>query len=159
VKAVASAAATAYGAPPALAEFAGSAAVKVSEAQAAEAAAQAAKDAPSTPAKKNGGSGGGSLTPTTTPAKKLDNGDEDEEDDAPKHLLLDPALMLPFTLPSATDMLVSYGAGFGGMNREREHKYIPTLPPEFLAKLESSNYNNGNRRPMFGEKDWEDEEV
>ncbi|ERS96285.1 hypothetical protein HMPREF1624_07194 [Sporothrix schenckii ATCC 58251] len=157
VKAVASAAASAYGAPPALADFAGSAAVKVSEAQAAEAAAQAAHDAPSTPAKKNGG--GGSLTPTATPAKTRDDGDADEEDDAPKHLLLDPALMLPFTLPSATDMLVSYGAGFGGVNREREHKYIPTLPPEFLAKLESANNNNGNRRPMFAEKDWENEDV
>ncbi|KIH95229.1 hypothetical protein SPBR_03900 [Sporothrix brasiliensis 5110] len=157
VKAVASAAASAYGAPPALADFAGSAAVKVSEAQAAEAAAQAAHDAPSTPAKKNGG--GGSLTPAATPAKTRDDGDADDEDDAPKHLLLDPALMLPFTLPSATDMLVSYGAGFGGVNREREHKYIPTLPPEFLAKLESANNNNGSRRPMFAEKDWENEDV
>ncbi|CAK7207528.1 hypothetical protein SEUCBS139899_010338 [Sporothrix eucalyptigena] len=154
VSAVASAAATAAGAPAAVANMAGSAAVVVSEAQAAEAAAQAAKDSPSTPAKKNANGG----TPATTPSNKIDN-DEDEEDDAPKHLLLDPALMLPFTLPSATDMLVSYGAGFGGMNREREHKYIPTLPPEFLAKLESSNNNNGNRRPMFGEKDWENEEV
>ncbi|CAK7209169.1 hypothetical protein SBRCBS47491_000346 [Sporothrix bragantina] len=156
VSAVASAAATAAGAPTAVANMAGSAAVVVSEAQAAEAAAQAAKDAPSTPAKKNANGG----TPVTTPGNRVDTGEDDEEDDAPKHLLLDPALMLPFTLPSATDMLVSYGAGFGGMNREREHKYIPTLPPEFLAKLESSNNNgNGNRRPMFGEKDWENEEV
>ena len=80
-----------------------------------------------------------------------------EEDEAPEHLLLDPALMLPFTLPSVTDMLVSYGAGFGGVNRERERKYIPTVPPEFLAKLE--NGSSGGKRPMFGEKDWENEEV
>ncbi len=65
--------------------------------------------------------------------------------------------MLPFTLPSVTDMLVSYGAGFGGLNRERERKYIPTVPPEFLAKLEAAS---GSRKgPMFGEKDWENEEV
>ena len=64
--------------------------------------------------------------------------------------------MLPFTLPSVTDMLVSYGAGFGGVNRERERKYIPTVPPEFLEKLEMTGSKKG---PMFGEKDWENEEV
>ncbi len=62
-----------------------------------------------------------------------------------------------FTLPSVTDMLVSYGAGFGGVNRERERKYIPTVPPEFLDKLESSS--GSKKGPMFGEKDWENEEV
>ncbi|KAH6678918.1 hypothetical protein F5X68DRAFT_270158 [Plectosphaerella plurivora] len=81
---------------------------------------------------------------------------EDDEDDAPEHLLLDPALMLPFSLPSVTDMLVSYGAGFGGLNRERERKYIPTVPQEFLTKLEASGARKG---PMFSEKDWENEEV
>jgi hypothetical protein len=34
-------------------------------------------------------------------------------------------LFLPFSLPTSTDMLVSYGAGFGGTNRERARKYIP----------------------------------
>ena len=48
---------------------------------------------------------------------------------------LNPALMLPFSLPSSTDMLITYGAGFGGTNRERERKYIPTVPPEWLTKL------------------------
>ena len=113
---------------------------------------------PSTPAKRAPNANGGSVTPATPAAPGGDN-DDDDEDDAPEHLLLDPALMLPFTLPSATDMLVSYGAGFGGLNREREHKYIPTLPPEFLAKLESTNTNTTNKKPMFGEKDWENEEV
>ncbi|KAI5466997.1 hypothetical protein BGZ63DRAFT_410089 [Mariannaea sp. PMI_226] len=81
---------------------------------------------------------------------------ESDEDDTPEHLLLDPAFMLPFTLPSVTDMLVSYGAGFGGLNRERERKYIPTVPPEFLEKLEVSG---GQKGPMFREADWENEEV
>ncbi|RDA92208.1 hypothetical protein CP533_5717 [Ophiocordyceps camponoti-saundersi (nom. inval.)] len=84
-------------------------------------------------------------------------GDDGEEgEDAPEHLLLDPALMLPFTLPSVTDMLVSYGAGFGGVNRERERKYIPTVPAEFLEKLEVSGVR---KEPMFADKDWENEEV
>ncbi|KAG5988401.1 hypothetical protein E4U43_004759, partial [Claviceps pusilla] len=80
----------------------------------------------------------------------------DEEDDPPENLLMDPALMLPFTLPSVTDMLVSYGAGFGGVNRERERKYIPSVPAEFLEKLEVSGVR---REPMFADKDWENEEV
>ncbi len=88
-----------------------------------------------------------------TPGAELE---EEEEEEAPEHLLLDPAFMLPFTLPSATDMLVSYGAGFGGVNRERERKYIPTVPPEFLDKLETSGPKKG---PLYEDRDWENEEV
>lgn len=96
-------------------------------------------------------------TPGSVPGSGSPQQDDySDDDDAPEHLLLDPALMLPFTLPSVTDMLVSYGAGFGGMNRERERKYIPTVPPEFLEKLEVTGARKG---PMFGEADWENEEV
>ncbi|KAK5138048.1 hypothetical protein LTR08_005846 [Meristemomyces frigidus] len=59
-----------------------------------------------------------------------------DDDEVPETNLLNPALLLPFHLPTSTDMLVSYGAGFGGMNRERERRYVPSVPPEFLAKLE-----------------------
>ncbi|PHH73953.1 hypothetical protein CDD82_5178 [Ophiocordyceps australis] len=90
------------------------------------------------------------------PEQKHPQEQQGEEDEAPEHLLMDPALMLPFTLPSVTDMLVSYGAGFGGLNRERERKYIPTVPAEFLEKLEVSGVR---KQPMFVEKDWENEEV
>ncbi|RMZ77919.1 hypothetical protein DV738_g4107, partial [Chaetothyriales sp. CBS 135597] len=48
---------------------------------------------------------------------------------------LDQALMLPFSLPTSTDMLISYGAGIGGMNRERAAKYIPTVPVEIVENL------------------------
>ncbi|KAM4059108.1 DIL domain-containing protein [Hirsutella rhossiliensis] len=114
--------------------------------------------APATPVrgKANGNGleapGGGPSPPKANGADASDG----EGEDAPEHLLLDPALMLPFTLPSVTDMLVSYGAGFGGMNRERELKYIPTVPAEFLEKLEVSGVR---KEPMFEEKDWENEEV
>lgn len=115
---------------------------------------------PSTPVKGNKSNGNGLDTPGSnrhsTPSVQDHVGSDGEEDYAPVNLLLDPALMLPFTLPSVTDMLVSYGAGFGGVNRERERKYIPTIPPEFLEKLEVSGTRNA---PMFGEKDWENEEV
>ena len=126
--------------------------------------------APATPA-RNTSNGHGLQTPVSahgtpggadnTPSRAGDEGDtvgEEEEEDAPEKLLLDPALMLPFTLPSVTDMLVSYGAGFGGVNRERERKYIPTVPPEFLEKLEVAGRGDKGP-PMFGEKDWENEEI
>lgn len=67
-----------------------------------------------------------------------------DEDDTPENLLLDPALMLPFHLPTSTDMLVSFGAGIGGMNRERAQKYYPTVPPEFLSKLDFTSSGRGN---------------
>ena len=80
----------------------------------------------------------------------------EEEDDAPEYLLMDPALMLPFSLPTSTDMLVSYGAGFGGLNRERERKYIPTVPAEFLTKLDLSG---GRKHSTFEERDWDNEDI
>lgn len=114
--------------------------------------------APSTPAKNTSNYNGQQTQGvTSSPSTSMAEADEDEENDAPENLLLDPALMLPFVLPSVTDMLVSYGAGFGGVNRERERKYIPTVPPEFLDKLEVSG--QASKGPMFGEKDWENEEV
>ena len=50
-------------------------------------------------------------------------------------LTLNPAITLPFTLPTSTDMLISYGAGIGGVNRDRARKYVPTVPTDVLAKL------------------------
>jgi hypothetical protein len=44
-------------------------------------------------------------------------------------------------------MLVSYGAGFGGVNKERERRYIPSVPPEFLSKLDPGA---GNRHFVNG---------
>ncbi|OTB04319.1 hypothetical protein M426DRAFT_73492 [Hypoxylon sp. CI-4A] len=108
---------------------------------------------PSTPI-KNSSNGHNMETPGSF--QGTPNPDLDDDDDVPDGINLDPSLMLPFTLPTVTDMLVSYGAGFGGVNRERERKYIPTIPPEFLEKLEVSGSSS---RPIFGEKDWENEEV
>lgn len=106
-----------------------------------------------TPVKK--GAGGNNGQAPDTPESNTEEQMEDEYD-APENLLLDPALMLPFSLPTSTDMLVSYGAGFGGLNRERERKYIPTVPPEFLAKLD---LNGGRQNSTYEERDWENEDV
>jgi DIL domain len=54
----------------------------------------------------------------------------------PESYLLDPSMTLPFLLPTSTDMLISYGAGFGGINRERARKYIPTVPTEVLSRFD-----------------------
>jgi len=96
--------------------------------------------APSTP-------GRASTETTILPSPAVDQSvtNEAEEGEVPEHLLLDPAFMLPFTLPTSIDMLISYGAGIGGLNRERARKYVPTVPPEFLAKLDV-----GGRRAYSG---------
>lgn len=61
-----------------------------------------------------------------------------EDRPGPPTVFLDPTLFLPFSLPTSTDMLISYGAGFGGTNRERARKYIPTVPPEVLSRFDRS---------------------
>ncbi|TKA51326.1 hypothetical protein B0A49_12880 [Cryomyces minteri] len=83
--------------------------------------------------------------------------DPTEDADAPENILMQPALLLPSSLPTSTDMLVSYGAGFGGLNKERERKYIPTVPPEFLAKLDAGSRGGGNA--TYGSTRWSDEEA
>ena len=113
-------------------------------------------DFPNTPEKANQApSSPSSPASAMKPSSATETVSDDE--DAPEHLLLDPALMLPFSLPTSTDMLVSYGAGFGGLNRERERKYVPTVPPEFLAKLDVSGGNkNGSK---FEAVQFDDEET
>jgi DIL domain len=63
-------------------------------------------------------------------------------------ITIDPSLMLPFSLPTSTDMLITYGAGIGGTNRERARKYIPTVPTEVLSKLNLDGA--GTARPLAG---------
>ena len=77
--------------------------------------------------------------------------EQDDDEPPSERLLMDPAHMLQFSLPTTVDMRLSYGAGYGGVNRERERRYIPTVPPEFLAKLDVGNGS------FLGGKDWEGE--
>ncbi|CAL5870354.1 uncharacterized protein PFLUO_LOCUS4590 [Penicillium psychrofluorescens] len=62
-----------------------------------------------------------------------------EDRSGQRGVFLDPTFFLPFSLPTSTDMLISYGAGFGGTNRERARKYIPTVPPEVLSRFDRSD--------------------
>ncbi|KAL5120884.1 hypothetical protein ACEQ8H_001071 [Pleosporales sp. CAS-2024a] len=91
-------------------------------------------------------------SPSPAPSRQED---EEENEEAPDELLLDPSYMLPFSLPTSTDMLISFGAGFGGVNRERERKYIPTVPPEFMAKLDL-NGGNKNGGSFYEDIQWND---
>ena len=65
------------------------------------------------------------------------------EEGGPEITLMNPAALLPFSLPTSTDMLVTYGAGFGGVNRERARRYIPTIPPDFFNKLDPTGQGTG----------------
>ncbi|KXT00595.1 hypothetical protein AC578_3150 [Pseudocercospora eumusae] len=88
------------------------------------------KDLPSTPTAPGAQNPNGKSTPVPPGTPSLD------EDDQPESNLMNPALLLPFHLPTSTDMLVSYGSGIGGMNKTQERKYIPTVPPDFFDKLD-----------------------
>lgn len=59
---------------------------------------------------------------------------EDDADD--NELYLDASVVLPFVIPTLTEMIVIWGAGIGGVQKKRAKKYEPSLPTEFLDKLE-----------------------
>lgn len=111
---------------------------------------KAEESSPSTPVKPTS-------QPVTSPspAPSRASEEEQEKDDRADEILLDPSYMLPFHLPTSTDMLISYGAGFGGLNKERERKYIPTVPPEFLSKLDLSG-GSKNGGSLYDESRWDD---
>ena len=95
---------------------------------------------------------GGHALSELNQADESNGGVEPEEEEPPsQRLMMDPAHMLQFSLPTTVDMRLSYGAGYGGVNKERERRYIPTVPPEFLAKLDLSGNGNGS---FLEEKDW-----
>lgn len=108
----------------------------------------AGKELPSTPTTPGGAQNpnsprnGASPLPPGTPTY-------DNEEDVPESNLLNPALLLPFHLPTSTDMLISYGSGFGGVNRERERRYIPSVPPEFLQKLDPGAGISQSRNNLY----------
>lgn len=94
------------------------------------------KDQPSEAPKSPGpGLSPGSAAASSRRASMIASRD-DERPGGGNTVFLDPTLFLPFSLPTSTDMLVTYGAGFGGTNRERARKYIPTVPPEVLSRFD-----------------------
>ena len=104
--------------------------------------ASGAPGAPTTSQDANDTNGKATPRPASSTPQPPSTPQPEDDNDVPESNLLNPALLLPFHLPTSTDMLLSYGAGFGGMNKERERRYIPSVPPEFLAKLDPSGQQN-----------------
>ncbi|KAJ5093082.1 hypothetical protein N7456_008943 [Penicillium angulare] len=106
-----------------------------------------AEDRPKTPTKdskssennaspdKQGNASPGSVAESSRPSMSLAASARDDRPNT-NSVFLDPTLFLPFSLPTSTDMLISYGAGLGGTNRERARKYIPTVPAEVLSRFD-----------------------
>ncbi|KAJ5137366.1 hypothetical protein N7526_003599 [Penicillium atrosanguineum] len=91
------------------------------------------KDQPTlTPASPDQATSPGSIATSSRPPSMMA---PREDRPGKESIFLDPTLFLPFSLPTSTDMLISYGAGLGGTNRERARKYIPTVPPEVLSRF------------------------
>ena len=98
---------------------------------------QQGQTAPDSLATPDPGQGSPGSTASSRPASMI----AAKMDERPSNasVFLDPTLFLPFSLPTSTDMLISYGAGLGGTNRERARKYIPTVPPEVLSRFDRSD--------------------
>lgn len=82
---------------------------------------------------------------------------EDEDEDeytrgSSGEIYLDASVVLPFVIPTITEMIVTWGRGIGGIHRQRAKQYEPSLPLEFLDKLDINNNNSnasGNGNPAF----------
>ena len=97
-------------------------------------------------------------TPVSPAVTSPTNGTNAEDEDVvePDQLFLNPAHMLQFHLPTTVDLRISYGAGYGGTNRERERKYIPTVPPDLLAKLDVGGNGNVSTKSDWRKQEWDD---
>ena len=42
----------------------------------------------------------------------------------------------PFAVPTLAELITAYGSGIGGVDRARERKFSPALPPEFLEVVD-----------------------
>ena len=93
---------------------------------------------------------------SATPQPPKSPANEEDDIPTPTTLLLSSNTLLPFALPTTTEMITSYGSGIGGTQRE---KYTPTLPPEFMEKLDAVTSKAGASVPLGGiGRTWVEEE-
>lgn len=112
--------------------------------------------APSNSGTSNGASNGTGDT-AKKPVVPIPSADQDLDASESIETLLNAGRLLPFHLPTSTDMLVTYGAGFGGVNRERARRYIPTIPPDFFARLDpSGNSRRATKEDLYKGADLDD---
>lgn len=116
---------------------------------------QSVPPTPTTPAKANGVANGSAPPASAQGSPSIGmNKDEDE----PDITLLNAGSLLPFHLPTSTDMLVTYGSGFGGVNKERGRRYIPTIPPDFFEKLDPGAGRKESKAGLYEGSGIEEEE-
>ena len=129
---------------------------RVERARRGRAAGNAEPTPPVTPTR--GEANGGAPMPSPTAAAHGNGIDVREAAEVDgEALLLDPAHMLQFGLPSSVDLRLSYGGGYGGANRERERRYLPSVPPEVLAKLDPAGSEKTPTRAGWEHEDDADE--
>lgn len=81
-----------------------------------------------------------SIVPRHHREVELDEDDDDDSGDGAGggEVYLDASAVLPFVIPTLREMIVTWGRGFGGIHKLRAKKYEPTLPDEFVDKLDMS---------------------
>ncbi|KAK9371218.1 hypothetical protein V1509DRAFT_613941 [Lipomyces kononenkoae] len=69
------------------------------------------------------------------------NYSSESDDEQPRNtgVFIDVSVILPFVLPTTTEMLVTWGAGVGGTNRAQAQRHVPFLPQEYVAKLDATS--------------------
>ena len=62
----------------------------------------------------------------------------EREENGKDDIYLSATEQLTFSLPSSTDLIVSYGAGIGGVATDNERHFTPSLPNEIVEKLDGA---------------------
>ncbi|ANB14031.1 hypothetical protein AWJ20_4987 [Sugiyamaella lignohabitans] len=83
------------------------------------------------------------------------NDSERDEQPGKLEIYLDASEVLPFIIPTLREMIVTWGAGLGGVNKQRAKKYEPSLPTDIidkfdLSKEESDEYNDATLSSTTG---------
>ncbi|KAG5513245.1 hypothetical protein PMAC_001615 [Pneumocystis sp. 'macacae'] len=68
------------------------------------------------------------------------------------NLLMNAALMLPFTLPTNIDFLVNYGSKIIEINKKKQKYFVPVIPSDFMDMLNKkiNNSNSANQIEISG---------
>jgi hypothetical protein len=86
-------------------------------------------------------------TPRSTTPQPIKTPGGDDDDLPPNTILRPSNTLLPFALPTSTELIAAYGSGIGGTHRE---KYTPTLTPEFMEKLDTVTSKGPSAAPLGG---------
>ncbi|EMR10654.1 hypothetical protein PNEG_01353 [Pneumocystis murina B123] len=76
------------------------------------------------------------------------------------NLLMNVDLMLPFILPTGTDLLASYGSKIIKVDKKKKRCFIPVIPSDFMDLLKTK-VDHGNKKEQTGtnNEELDDEEI